>query len=130
MGYMGEERRVRSLIFVSSVRASYSSIRQVHIHRPFLKKLVSHLVTHYVYDTIFERHFVEQTQEYFSKESYQMVEVEKTKAKLFLAHCNQRTNEEQGRARDLMPDGTVALVKDTAIRALFEGRLEWMAKEG
>jgi cullin-4 len=102
---------------------------QVHIHRPFLKELVSHLVTHYVYDTIFERHFVEQTQEYFSKESYQMVEVEKTKAKLFLAHCNQRTNEEQGRARDLMPDGTVALVKDTAIRALFEGRLEWMAKE-
>jgi cullin-4 len=102
---------------------------QVHIHRPFLKELVSHLVTHYVYDTIFERHFVEQTQEYFSKESYQMVEVEKTKAKLFLAHCNQRTNEEQGRARDLMPDSTIALVKETAIRALFEGRLEWMAKE-
>jgi cullin-4 len=102
---------------------------QVHIHRPFLKELVSHLFTHYVYDTIFERHFVEQTQEYFSKESYQMVEVEKTKAKLFLAHCNQRTNEEQGRARDLMPDSTIALVKETAIRALFEGRLEWMAKE-
>jgi cullin-4 len=30
---------------------------QVHIHRPFLKELVSHLFTHYVYDTIFERHF-------------------------------------------------------------------------
>ncbi|KAG2342628.1 Cullin-domain-containing protein [Suillus weaverae] len=102
---------------------------QVHIHRPFLKKLISHLVTHHVYDAIFERHFVEQTQEYFSKESYQMVEVEKAKAKVFLAHCNQRTNEEQGRARDVMLDGTVALVKDTAIRALFEGRLEWMAKE-
>ncbi|KAG1814325.1 Cullin family-domain-containing protein [Suillus subaureus] len=102
---------------------------QVHINRPFLKELVSHLVTHYVYDAIFERHFIEQTREYFSKESYQMVEVEKAKAKVFLAHCNQRTNEEQGRARDVMPDGTVALVKDTAIRALFEGRLEWMAKE-
>lgn len=58
-----------------------------------------------------------------------MVEVEKAKANVFLAHCNQRTNEEQGRARDMMRDGTVALVKDTAIRALFEGRLEWMAKE-
>lgn len=102
---------------------------QVHIHRPFLKELVSHLVTHYVYDAIFERHFVEKTQEYFSKESYQMVEVEKAKAKVFLVHCNQRTNEEQGRARDVMSDGTVALVKDAAIRALFEGRLEWMAKE-
>ncbi|KAG1852408.1 Cullin family-domain-containing protein [Suillus subalutaceus] len=102
---------------------------QVHIHRPFLKELVSHLVTHYVYDAIFERHFVEQTREYFSKESYQMVEVEKAKAKVFLAHCNQRTNEEQGRARDVMSDGTIALVKDAAIRALFEKRLEWMAKE-
>ncbi|KAG2753458.1 Cullin-domain-containing protein [Suillus brevipes Sb2] len=102
---------------------------QVHIHRPFLKKLVSHLITHHVYDVIFERHFIEQTQEYFSKESYQMVEVEKAKANVFLAHCNQRTNEEQGRARDVMRDGTVTLVKDTAIRALFEGRLEWMAKE-
>ncbi|KIK46093.1 hypothetical protein CY34DRAFT_800793 [Suillus luteus UH-Slu-Lm8-n1] len=102
---------------------------QVHIHRRFLKNLVSHLITHHVYDIIFERHFIEQTQEYFSKESYQMVEVEKAKANVFLAHCNQRTNEEQGRARDMMRDGTVALVKDTAIRALFEGRLEWMAKE-
>ncbi|KAG2129711.1 Cullin family-domain-containing protein [Suillus bovinus] len=102
---------------------------QVHIQRPFLKELVSHLITHHVYDAIFERHFVEQTQEYFSKESYQMVEVEKAKAKVFLAHCNQRTNEEQGRARAVMLDGTVALVKDAAIRALFEGRLEWMAKE-
>ncbi|KAG1746967.1 Cullin family-domain-containing protein [Suillus lakei] len=102
---------------------------QVHIHRPFLKALVSHLVTHHVYDAIFERHFVEQTLEYFSKESYQMVEVEKANAKVFLAHCSQRTNEEQGRARDVMLDGTVILVKDTAIRALFEGRLEWMAKE-
>lgn len=109
---------------------THSSIRQVHIHRRFLKNLVSHLITHHVYDIIFERHFIEQTQEYFSKESYQMVEVEKAKANVFLAHCNQRTNEEQGRARDMMRDGTVALVKDTAIRALFEGRLEWMAKEG
>ncbi|KAG2097940.1 uncharacterized protein F5147DRAFT_777805 [Suillus discolor] len=103
--------------------------RRVHIHRPFLKELVSHLITHHVYDAIFERHFVEQTREYFSKESYQMVEVEKAKAKVFLAHCNQRTNEEQGRARDVMLDGTSALVKDAAIRALFEVRLEWMAKE-
>lgn len=109
---------------------THSSTRQVHIHRPFLKKLVSHLITHHVYDVIFERHFIEQTQEYFSKESYQMVEVEKAKANVFLAHCNQRTNEEQGRAKDVMRDGTVTLVKDTAIRALFEGRLEWMAKEG
>lgn len=102
---------------------------QVHIHRPFLKELVSHLVIHCVYDAIFERHFVEQTQEYFSKESYQMVEVEKAKAKVFLVHCNQRINEEQGRARDVMLDCTVALIRDAAIRSLFEGRLEWMAKE-
>lgn len=103
--------------------------RQVHIHRPFLRALVSHLVTHHVYDAIFERHFIEQTREYFSKESYQMVEVEKTIAQQFTLHCKERRNEENGRARDVMLSGTVALAEDTAIRALFEGRLEWISKE-
>ncbi|KAG0701950.1 Cullin family-domain-containing protein [Suillus ampliporus] len=89
--------------------------RQVHIHRPFVKALVSHLVTHRVYDAIFERFFE--------------VDIEKASAQEFLAHCKERVDEEQGRARDVMLDATVVLVKDKAIRALFQGRLEWISKE-
>ncbi|KAJ8589085.1 Cullin-domain-containing protein [Rhizopogon salebrosus TDB-379] len=103
--------------------------RQVHIHRAFLKALVSHLVTHNIYDTIFEHYFLEQTLVYFSTESRRKVEVEDVSAQEFLSHCRERSTEEESRAKDVMLDGTVALVKDTSIRALFEGRLEWMAKE-
>lgn len=104
--------------------------RQVHIHRPFLKALVSQLLTHNIYDTIFEHYFVEQTRAYFFTESRRKVEVEDVSAQQFLSHCRERSNEEDGRAKDVMPGGTVALVRDASIRALYEGRLEWIAKEG
>ncbi|OAX36818.1 Cullin-domain-containing protein [Rhizopogon vinicolor AM-OR11-026] len=103
--------------------------RLVHIHRPFLEALISHLVTHNIYDILFEHYFVEQTHVYFSTESRRKVEVEEMSAQEFLSHCKERSNEEEGRAKDVMLDGTVALVKDATIRALYEGRLEWMAKE-
>ncbi|KAG1741864.1 Cullin family-domain-containing protein [Suillus paluster] len=103
--------------------------REVHIHRPFLKALVSHLITHHVYDAIFERYFVEKTLAYYSNESCQKVEIEKASAQEFLAHCKERINEEHGRARDVMLDSTVVLVKENTVRALFQGRLEWMSKE-
>ena len=102
----------------------------MHIYRSFLKALVSHLVTHNIYDSIFERYFVEQTRAYFLAESRRKVEVENVRAQEFLTHCKERAIWEEGRARDVMLDGTVALVKDTSVRALFEGRLEWMAREG
>ena len=104
--------------------------RQVHIHRPFLKALVSQLVTHNIYDTIFEHYFVEQTRVYFFTESRRKVEVENVSAQQFLLHCRGRSDEEDSGAKDVMPGGTVALVKDASTGALYEGRLEWMAKEG
>jgi cullin-4 len=67
---------------------------------------------------------------YFSTESRCKIEVEGVSAQEFLSHSKERGDEEEGRARDVMLHGTVSLVKDASIRALFEGKLEWMAKEG
>ena len=102
--------------------------RQDHTSRAIIRALISHLLTHSQYVSIFETYYLNLTKSFYAIESLKY-EV-KGKARRFLNHCMLRESEEDARAAHVLPEQSRSAVNKTAEEALLEGRLVWLAEEG
>ncbi|KAH7884113.1 Cullin-4B [Phlebopus sp. FC_14] len=103
--------------------------RKAHDQRHCIQELVSHLITHDMYDEILEGFITAKTHTYYSDEAQQMIVKLKVTAEQFLAHVTERVAEEMERASALFRPSTVTLLQKAARQGLLDGRLEWLAKD-
>ncbi|KAF5376863.1 hypothetical protein D9615_007286 [Tricholomella constricta] len=102
--------------------------RLEHDLRPQIPQLIAHLISHKQYSA-FEEYFVKITHEFYTAESEELSQSMKADAKGFFKHCHLRIEEEGQRAKDVLPIGSWTLIRETVERALWSGRLEWLANE-
>jgi len=98
--------------------------------RPFIKELVSHLVVHGQYHSLFETFYIDTTQSFYVTESIERAAALKHQAQKFITHVNLRVEEEIQRCRDVLPEGSWGNVEEVTEKALLAGRLEWLATQG
>jgi cullin 4 len=104
--------------------------RREHEMRPFIKRLVSHLVLHGQYHPLFESFFIDVTQSFYVEESTECAASFKNQAHIFLTHVNMRVEEEVQRCRAVLPESSWSTVEMVTEKSLMDGRLEWLATEG
>ncbi|GLB36813.1 putative cullin family protein [Lyophyllum shimeji] len=102
--------------------------RMAHPLRHEIPKLVAHLVTHKQYSS-FEEYFIKIADAWYTAKSEEMARSMKDDAKGFFEFGYSRIDEECQRAMDVLPIGSWTIVRETAERAIWNGRLEWLATE-
>ena len=101
-----------------------------HELRSQIPELISHLVTHRVYDAVFEVFYVETTAAFYRAESSELSQKMVAAPKEFFRHVTLRVEEEIQRSKDLLPIGSWAKVREVTEQALLGDRLVWLAEGG
>ena len=99
-----------------------------HPSRQIISKLISRLLHHKQYERIFEQFYLKVTREFYITESKQLRET--LGAQPFIMRCEQRDTQERQRCEAMLPARSWVIVQDTALKALLDGRLDWLAKNG
>ncbi|KAJ3571858.1 hypothetical protein NP233_g3479 [Leucocoprinus birnbaumii] len=107
---------------------SERNTRTPHPNRDIIPRLIYHLIAHGQYDK-FEQHYVRITQEYYTTESERLSQEQQKDPQAFFQHVCGRITEEGERSKDVLPAGSWGLLRETTERALWKGRLEWLATE-
>ncbi|KXN88059.1 hypothetical protein AN958_07791 [Leucoagaricus sp. SymC.cos] len=102
--------------------------RSQHDYRAPIPLLIGHLVNHSQYSK-FEKYYVDITREYYTTESERLAEEQQKDPQAFFRHVQSRLEEEQQRSKEVLPVGSWSLLRETTERALWSGRLEWLAGE-
>ena len=105
-------------------------VRCAHKCRSHIPELVSHLVVHGEYSSVFEAFYLDVTRAFYVAESVERAQALETRAHEFFAHINVRLDEEMQRSKDVLPVGSHAIVNEVTEHAILGGRLEWLAKAG
>ncbi|PSS22629.1 hypothetical protein PHLCEN_2v3056 [Hermanssonia centrifuga] len=118
-------RRLRSgiQVWIEWERSNKTS----HQLRDLIPALIDRLQHHNCYYELFQTFFDSITHDFYFAESAQLRK--SLTAKKFLAHTEERSKEEDQRARKLFPDATRELILRTMDKALYSERLEWIAGE-
>jgi cullin-4 len=108
---------------------SHQHLRRLqHDFRTELPALIAHLITHKQYSA-FEEYYIEITKVFYEAESEERRIALKTNPQAFFKHVHLRIEEEGLRSQAVLPVGTWSLVREITEKALWEGRLEWIATE-
>jgi len=99
-------------------------------HRATIPALIAHLHTHAQYQHLFEDPYLVDTTAYYTAESAALAESLHKNGREFLRRVSLRVEEEVGRAKDLLPVGSWAVVRGVTMEALLGKQLEWLAKTG
>jgi len=97
-----------------------------HDLRAQIPALISCLISHKIYSS-FEEYYINITSEFYVTESTKLAESMAGDPKGFFKHAYQRIEEENKRSQDVLPIGSWSLVREKTERALWSGRLEWLA---
>ncbi|THG96189.1 hypothetical protein EW026_g5599 [Hermanssonia centrifuga] len=101
--------------------------RTSHQLRDLIPALIDRLQHHNCYYELFQTFFDSITHDFYFAESAQLRK--SLTAKKFLTHAEERSKEEDQRARKLFPDATRELILRTMDKALYFEQLEWIAGE-
>ncbi|KAG5638980.1 hypothetical protein H0H81_008200 [Sphagnurus paluster] len=99
-----------------------------HALRAEIPKLIAHLHSLKLY-TSFEEYFVKITDDFYKSDSAERAYTMKDDAKGFFEYVCQRIEEEAQLAKQVLPIGSWTIVRETVERALWGGRLAWLATE-
>lgn len=99
-----------------------------HAFRDEVPALISQLVLHKQYSP-FEAYYIEITTSFYKGESEEQAQELKDDPKAFFKHAHQRIEEEGQRSKVTLPVGSWSVVREATERALWSGRLEWLATE-
>jgi cullin-4 len=102
--------------------------RLEHDFRLQVPILLGYLITHKQYSA-FEEYFIEITQAFYLAESEERRAALSTDPKAFFKHVSLRIEEENLRSKAVLPVGSWGLVREVTEKALWEGRLEWIATQ-
>ncbi|KZT09051.1 Cullin-4B [Laetiporus sulphureus 93-53] len=100
-----------------------------HKLRDQILKLIRHLFVHGQYHAVFESFYISLTRSFYAAESAERAEALKGNAQKFLKHCEHRRQEEDQRARDVLPESSRGEIIDVTDKALLSSRLVWLAKD-
>ena len=105
----------------------YSSAE--HAARPDIRSLIRHLRIHAQYNAHFESPYLRRLREYYTDQA------KRRSGPLddpltFLNYCATKRNEEDSRARAILPDSSWDAVEATTERSLLLDRLDWLADGG
>ena len=84
------------------------------------------MISHKIYSS-FEEYYLNITSEFYVAESTKLAVSLVGDPKGFFKHAYQRIEEENQRSQDVLLIGSWSLVRETTERALWTGRLEWLA---
>ncbi|OCH94183.1 Cullin-domain-containing protein [Obba rivulosa] len=99
-----------------------------HPLRDRISVLIKHLQRHGQYHNIFELFYLDLTQTFYLNESQACVEDDKMDAKTFVRHCENRRDQEQQRAKEVLPEGSLDEILAVTDKSLLTDRLDWLAK--
>ncbi|TFK38770.1 Cullin-4B [Crucibulum laeve] len=99
-----------------------------HKDRDRIKLLIKHLLTHQQYSPI-EEYYLEITRAFYMAESNERAKNMKNDPKGFYQFVSRRIKQEDARCKDVLPVGSWVLVRKVTEKALWTGRLEWLANE-
>ena len=122
------ERKFRSVSHLFYCSFTYRQSRLEHDFRVQVPILLGYLIAHKQYST-FEEYYIEITQAFYLAESEERRAVLSTDPKAFFKHVYLRIEEENLRSKAVLPVGSWSLVREVTEKALWEGRLEWIATQ-
>jgi cullin-4 len=102
--------------------------REQHSYRSQIPLLINHLVAHGQYSN-YEQHYASITRDYYTAESQRLSEEHQKDPQTFFRHVRYRIDEEEARSREVLPVDSWGLVRETVEKALWDGRLDWLANE-
>jgi len=102
--------------------------RLQHDFRAEVPALIAHLITHRQYSA-FEEYYVEITRAFYVAESKEQQTALQADPKDFFKHVRLRIEEEGLRSESVLPIGSWSLVREVTEKALWGGRLEWIATQ-
>jgi cullin 4 len=127
MGILGTHMSVRTL-FPISVYSIPSKNRLADDFRAEIPTLIEHLIMHKQYSS-FEEYYVEITEAFYTAESEERAVALEADPKAFFRHVHMRIEEEGARCKAVLPVASWSLVREVTERALWKGRLEWIATQ-
>jgi cullin 4 len=101
-----------------------------HELRSDISHLISHLITHEKYASVFESFYVDMTESYYSEESRRISIAMKSDPAEFMIHCIGRVQDETQRSKDILLESSWELVRSTTERSLLQNQLSWVAMQG
>ncbi|KAH9927422.1 Cullin-4B [Epithele typhae] len=102
--------------------------RKQHVLRAYLPQLVRHMLAYGLYADMIQSTYLTLTHTFYTAESAKL-HGDETPANKFFEHVEQRGEEEETRAREVLVESAVAPVRDTTDSALLTNRLQWLAKD-
>ena len=107
-----------------------STSRPENSMQTLISDLVSHLLTHGQYSSLFEPFYLDITQSFYASESMAHWDMVNVDTGAFIAFVNSRVEEERQRAKAVLPSRSWKIVEDVTEKALLGGRLEELALKG
>ncbi|KAI0259323.1 Cullin family-domain-containing protein [Gloeopeniophorella convolvens] len=97
-----------------------------HENRPYIRTLIRHLRLHAQYNIRFEKQYFAFLSEHYTEEAAKRSRPSDDPL-AFLVYCASRTQEEDLRARDVLPDTSWSTVQATTEKSLLLDHLDWLA---
>jgi cullin-4 len=102
--------------------------RLEHAFREQVPILISQLISHKQYSP-FEAYYIDITTTFYLAESKEQAQELNDDPKAFFKYAYQRIEEEGQRSKAALPVGSWSLVREATEKAIWAGRLEWLASE-
>lgn len=129
MGRVRTQYKVHITSYLSwKIPLTLRNSREQHRYRSCIPLLAIYLVAHGQY-TNYENHYVSITRQYYTTESQRLSEEQQKDPQAFFRHVRARIGEEEYRSKEVLPVGSWGLMRETVEKALWDGRLNWLANE-
>ncbi|KDR70101.1 hypothetical protein GALMADRAFT_255498 [Galerina marginata CBS 339.88] len=100
--------------------------RRDHRDRAIIPALIQHLLRHHQYSAL-EEYYITVTRDFYIEESAAKATEFKDNPKAFFNNARARIEEEAARSKAVLPVPTWGIIRENTERALWGGRLEWVA---